>query len=331
MATIKDVAKLASVSPSTVSRTLSGKIPVNEKTKLRVLDSVKKLNYSPNTIAKALKECKTKTIAFVLPNIQNMIYPLLAMEVEQEARKHGYFVIFCDTQENQEREQEYIDKLKGSLVDGFLFATALVDDKSNAILKLKEENYPVVCIIRETNNTSNTLVSDNEYGGYLATNYLIDKGFKKIATVIGKTDISVYRDRTKGYLKALKEKGIEVDKNLMWKEIDKDLKSIQNKVLKNFKSGNIPDAIFAQSDPIAFEVLIAISRLGISVPKDVSVIGFDNISYASNFNLTTVEQPIHLMAIDAVKMLISIIENKMEINNLKKIYDVKIIERSSVT
>ena len=147
MVTLRDVANRAGVSVSTVSRALNGKSVVDEKTRDWVVQCAKELHYQPNVIAKGLKEGKTKTIAFLIPNIENQIYPSLAIAVETEARRHGYFVVFCNTQEDQEREREYVRNLQNRFVDGFLFSTALGGEESRTILELRREGCPTVCLL----------------------------------------------------------------------------------------------------------------------------------------------------------------------------------------
>ncbi|MFV0497421.1 MAG: LacI family DNA-binding transcriptional regulator [Candidatus Fimivivens sp.] len=330
MATIRDVARVAGVSPSTVSRVLNDNVPVEIETRNKVLDSIQKLNYRPNMLAKALKEGKTKTIAFVIPNIENIIYPSLAIAVEVEARAHGYFVLFCDTQENQDREEEYVNRLKKNSVDGFLFATGLADRQSRTILKLNQENYPVVCLMRETGDARDAIVSDNEYGGYLGTSYLIEKGHRNIGVITGRSNIVLYKQRSAGYIKALQEHGISVNPDLIWQGVENGIEHAQTCVTQQLQAGNIPEAIFAQSDPLAFDAMIAISQFGLRVPDDISVLGFDNALYAKNYKLTTVEQPLHEMAKEATRRLIAIIEKRESMHRPPKIFSVRICERGSV-
>ncbi|QAT48781.1 LacI family transcriptional regulator [Caproiciproducens sp. NJN-50] len=329
MVTLKDVAKLAGVSPCTVSRVLSRKAPVQEKTRQRVLESIKELNYFPNLSARALKEGKTKTIGFFIPNLQNLIYPILAVAIQAEAWKHGYSVIFCDTQESQKIEKEYVEKLKGTAVDGFIFSTSLVGKNSRTILSLKEEGYPVVSIMRDNDVTTNTFVSDNKYGGYLAARYLIEKGHRNIATVYGNPLLALYPQRTEGFYEGLARSGMEPNPDLAWQCDCKQKYEVQRLVAQKLKEGYRPDAIFAQSDPIAIDVKIAITSFGLKVPQDIAVIGFDNVGYSENFDLTTVEQPFIQIANDATAHLIDILEQRASPVQPEKVYPVRIIERGS--
>lgn len=329
MATIKDVAKLANVSPCTVSRVLRNKASVKEETRQRVLRSIKQLNYSPNLSARALKEGKTNTIACFIPHIQNLIYPILAIAIQSEAWNHGYSVLFCNTEESQQIEKDYVEKLKGNAVDGFMFATSLVGKKSKTILKLKSEGYPVVSIIRENDDTTNTFVSDNEHGGYLVAKYIAKKGYKNIATIYGSSKLSPYVLRTKGFFKGLDDVGLSIDPKMIWQCDCSKKSAVQHLLTQKLQDGYRPDIIFAQSDPIAIDAQIAITSFGLNVPDDIAIIGFDNVGYSENFNLTTVGQPFIQIATDATAHLIDIIEKRAPTVQPKKVYPVQIYERGS--
>lgn len=332
MVTIKDVARMAGVSTSTVSRTLSGKIPVDESTKSRVLACVKELGYRPNTLAKGLKEGKTNTIAFLIPNIDNPIYPTLAIAVETEARRHGYFVLLCNTQEDQAREQDYVEKLKGRSVDGFIFSTALTGENSQTIMDLKKELYPTVCLMRTTQDNTDSIITDSVEGAYLGTNYLIERGHKKIVTITGRRQMLLYCERTEGYIKAMRHHNLPVDDSLIWSAVEDGIEKAYNCVYKFLSDGNIPQAIFAQSDPLAFDAMRAIYDFGLTIPGDISVLGFDDVSFSRKYNppLSTVAQPLYKMGTEAAKKLINIIEGREAMHSPPSVYTPTLIERGSI-
>jgi len=332
MATIKDVARLAGVSTSTVSRALSGKIPVDEKTRENVLRCINELKYQPNALAKGLKEGKTKTIAFLIPNIENQIYPSLAIAVETEARKHGYFVVFCNTQEDQARELDYVEKLKNRFVDGFIFSTALRGEESRTIQELREQDYPTVCLMRSTGDDTNTFVSDNEQGAFLGTSFLIANGFTRIATVTGRPQVLLYNQRLAGYRRALREHGLPEEEDLILHGVEGNTEKAYNCVLRYLTDKPAPQAIFAQSDPLAFDALRAASAAGLRVPEDISVLGYDNVPFTASFNppLTTVEQPLYEMGRAATEQLIAMIEGRMPMKNQVRLFPPKVIIRDSV-
>ncbi len=331
MLTIRDVARIANVSISTVSRVMNNTAPVEEETRQRVIDAVRRTGYKANTIAKALKSGRTNTIAFVIPNLENMIYPSLATAVENEAQKYGYFVLFCNTQENQAKAEGYIEKLKRDFVDGFLFSTALAGDESTEIQKLREEGVPTVCLMRETGDPRDSVVSANLEGGYLATKYLLERGFREIAAVCGRHNMALYEQRLAGYKKALEEFNIPFDPLLCLQGVKDGQENGSECILSYHKQyGRIPESIFALSDPLAFDVMITLNRLGYSIPHDVSVIGFDNVPFAENYYLTTVEQKLYEMARAATRQLIAIIEKREMPNQPQQVFPVRVVERQSV-
>ena len=309
MVTIKEVAKRAGVSTSTVSRTLSGNIFVNKDTKKKVIKAVNELGYSPNVLAKGLKEGKTNTIGLIIPNIRNPIFPAIVRGVEDTARKNGFIVILCNTDENIDNEKEIINTLEKRWVDGFIFATASSD--FNHIYKIKEDKFPLVLLVRSVEDKFDSVVTNNFEASYKAVRYLIQRGHKKIAIINGDLNLSLYRERYEGYKKALFDSGLEIPSEVSF------CCSFENqecyiKTTDLLKSNIIPDAIFATNDLRAIEAIRAIKDLGLKVPEDISVLGFDNIQISLFIDptLTTISQPFYKMGEVAVKKLIKIISYK---------------------
>ncbi|MDM8212428.1 LacI family DNA-binding transcriptional regulator [Enterococcus hirae] len=329
MVTMRDVAQKVGVSVSTVSRTLSRPEVVDPATKEKIFKAIDELGYSPNILARGLKTGKMKTIAFIIPNLENLIYPTLATVVEEEAEKRGYFVVFSNTYEKQEIEQEYVQKLKGQTVDGFIFSTGMVGERSKTILQLKKEKYPFVCLMRDLGTQIDSFVSNNVKGGYLATKYLLDKGYRNICTVTGRDQLHLYQQRTAGYRQALEEYGVPFRSENVWSSVEQGIERAGKLMEKKLAAGKLPDAIFAQSDPLAFDVIIAMNQKGLKIPEDIGVIGFDNTYLSSNFNLTTVAQPLRRLAKDATNYLIDMIEGLARPQNKIREYDVEIVERGT--
>ncbi|AOY74527.1 LacI family DNA-binding transcriptional regulator [Clostridium formicaceticum] len=309
MHTIKDVAKIAGVSTSTVSRALSGNIPVNDDTKKRVLDAVKQLNYKPNFLAKGLKEGRSNAIGLIIPDIRNPIFPALARGVEDTARSNGFNVIFSNSDENIENEINSVNMLKNRWVDGFIFATASLDCQH--IHQLREENIPVVLMVRNIEESFDAVVTNNFEASYNAVKYLIDRGLKKIAIINGRLSLSLYRERYEGYKKALEDHGIDFSEEICFNC------SMANgncyEVVKNyFSTHRDVDGVFATNDSKAIEAIRAIKDVGLRVPTDISVIGFDDIQISALLDpqLTTVAQPLYDMGKLAVEKLIKIINEK---------------------
>lgn len=328
MVTIKEVAKRAGVSTSTVSRTLSGNIFVNKDTKKKVIKAVNELGYSPNVLAKGLKEGKTNTIGLIIPNIKNPIFPAIVKGVEETARKNGFIIILCNTDENIDNEKEIINTLEKRWVDGFIFATASSD--LNHICKIKEDKFPLVLLVRSGEDKFDSVVTNNFEASYKAVRYLIQRGHKKIAIINGDINLSLYRERYEGYKKALLDSGLEIPSEMSFC-CSFENKECYIKTTDLLKSNIIPDAIFATNDLRAIEAIRAIKDLGLKVPEDISVLGFDNIQISSFIDptLTTVSQPFYKMGEVAVKKLIKIISYKRNRKPKKDVIKSELVIRNS--
>lgn len=311
MVTIKMVAKQAGVSASTVSRALSGKTPVDEITRNKVLEAVKQLNYQPNQLAKSLKEGKTGTIALIVPNIQNQIFPDIAKGVEAVARKCGVGLILCNTDEDIKVEMEYIDKLRKRWVDGFIFATATTVPESDHILKLRESGFPVVLVSRVISKDIDGVTVDNFKASYEAVNYLIKTGHKNVAIINGSLNTSIYKLRFEGYKAALENAGIEFKEDLVIHG-DNLNSGLYNQIYGTLSMGIRPDAIFATSDPKAIIAMKAVKDFGLKIPEDISIMGFDNMEMGMYVDppLTTTSQPLYDMGALAARKLIAMIQRK---------------------
>ncbi|WZL77776.1 LacI family DNA-binding transcriptional regulator [Eubacteriales bacterium mix99] len=308
MITIKDVARVAGVSASTVSRALSGRTPVEESTRRKVLEAAQKLNYQPNALAKGLKEGRTGTIGLIVPNICNPVFPLVSRGVEDTARKFGYTVILCNTDEDVNIEMEYIQKLRKKWVDGIILATS--GKQSGHITELKDSGLPVVLLIRRLEDRVDAVVVDHIEAARQAVAYLIRTGHRKIAMVNGDQGLTLYRERFQGYLRALRESGLAFDPSLAL-EIP-DVQNCYESVLEFLAARPAPDAVFAASDPMALQVMRAVKDAGYRVPDDISVMGFDDLESAPFLDppLTTVRQPLYQMGAAAAERIISQIEGK---------------------
>ncbi|GAQ24625.1 MULTISPECIES: LacI family DNA-binding transcriptional regulator [Tepidanaerobacter] len=296
MVTIKEVAKKAGVSPSTVSRVLNGSDVVAEDTKEKVMAAVKSLNYRPNFLAQGLKDGKTKTIGLIIPNIRNPIYPVIARGVEDVARKYGYTVILCNTDEDTEIEKESIQKLRKRWVDGLIIAPAA--KKVEHLEELEQEGFPMVVIVRKLDIKANMIVIDNFQAAYDAVSFLIKTGHRRIAIVKGNQQLALYRDRFSGYKQALLDAGIPIEYELITGD---DSDSIQwsldgYNAVNSLLNRNIEfDAVFATTDLRAIGAIRAIKDHNLRVPDDISVIGFDNLEFSSLIDppLSTVSQPFY--------------------------------------
>ncbi|MGE5626772.1 MAG: LacI family DNA-binding transcriptional regulator [Solirubrobacterales bacterium] len=327
-ASIKDVAKEAGVSIATVSRVLNDIDVVNEDTKAKVKDAIAKLGYRPNIVARSLKTQKTKTVGIIIPDISNQFYPEIVRGAEDVANIYDYNIMLCNTDLDKEKEIEYLKILKEKMCDGILYMSNSLEQD---IIELLNELMLPTVLIENTDSTGRipSVSIDNEKAAFDGVNYLISKGNKRIAYVgADKSYNSVSAARFAGYEKALKQNEILLDDNLI---------SFSGKKAKNGFDGITKilektsfDAVFCTEDEVAMGVINGLREMGIDVPKQVDVIGFDNIYSSSIFypKLTTVAQPMYDMGSVGMRMLIKVINNsELEIKNY--ILDHEIIERSS--
>lgn len=313
-ASIKDIAEAVGVSSSTVSRAINGKSCVNEETRQKILAMAAQTNYQPNVLAKSLKIGRSNTICLVIPSIENLIFPAITRGVEDIARKRGFTVTLCNTGEDDAVEKSYIEKMKNRWVDGFVLCTG--GRKNENAHVLRAEGFPVVVVNRfdeDEVDLLDTVSVDNYAAAYSATRYLIRSGRKRIALVCGTDELLLYRERRRGYWQALKDAGLPCEDRLILYEVPGNENMCFYQMTKDLMARpNAPDAFFCTSDPKAFVVMHALHDLGISIPEQVSVLGFDDVSLSEMVEppLSTVAQPLYSMGTVAAEGLIRQIQYK---------------------
>lgn len=336
MASIKDIAEAVGVSPSTVSRVINGKSYVNEATRQKVQDMLARTGYQSNALAKSLKLRRSNTICLMLPSIDNLIFPAITRGVEAVARKHGFMVVLCNTDEDCEAENVYIEKMKARWIDGFLLCCNAGHHSSGR--KLREEGFPVVIANRFTEEdvrVVDTVAVDNFRAAYTATRYLLRSGRRRIALAYGREELFLYRERYRGYCQALRDAGVPYDDRLVLREVNNGTDSFYQLTRNAMALPDPPDAFFATSDPKAFVILHALHELGVRIPEQVSVMGFDNVGLSSMVEppLSTISQPLREIGVAAAKSLIRQIEYKDKNGELpppvQTVLDVDLIIRGS--
>lgn len=324
---IKDVAREAGVSIATVSRVLNGIDVVNDETKKKVLDTIEKLGYRPNILARSLKTHKSSTIGIVIPDISNPVYPEIVRGAEDVASIYNYNIMLCNTDLDLEREKESFNVLREKMVDGVIYmSNSLESDIEDIIEAMK---VPTVLVGTIDSNKSYPSVGIDSYAAsYDAVKYLIDKGNKTIAYIGYYEDKSSdYSKIYKGYKKAMEEKG-SFNPSLVYfgsLKAEDGYKGIQE-ILKS----NKVDGVFCANDEVAMGAINALRESGIEVPKEVDVMGFDDISLADVYypKLTTVSKPLYDMGSVAMRLLIKIINN-LPIDERNFLLPYNIVERDS--
>lgn len=330
-ATIKDVAKLACVSISTVSRVLNSPENVSEEKRERVLEAIEQLDYRPNALARGLIFKRTQTIGVLMPEISNLFSAELIKGIEEQAHKHKINLILCNTGGEKEKMIQYLNVLKEKQVDGIIFTSKPITIEYYQIFK----TIGVPIVLAATESLEYELPSvkiHDEKAAYDATIYLIEKGHENIGMISGPTtDTIAGFPRLMGFKQALKEKlDIDVVDDLIEfgnYQFDDGYRGMEKLLTKNSDL----TAVFCASDEMALGALTYLNECGLKVPEDFSVMGFDDTKIAkmSIPKLTTVAQPISEIGKLACQKLIKKI-NSEDVGELRTYLDHQIIERESV-
>lgn len=307
--TIKDIAKAANVSYATVSRALSGHSEISDKTKKKIRKLAKEMGYTPNAIAKGLVTKNTKTLGFIVPDITNPFFPEVAQGVEDCANRNGYQVFLCNTSWKLEKEKQYLKALYGKRVDGIV-----VSPTSNDITHLVEADRNKVPVVfaayRPAIADCNFVATDDYKSAEIAAEYLLKLGHRKIAYIGGQQESCTNKYRLKGYTDVLKKHDISLSPSYIKHGAFRQQSGYQ--LTKELLIANdVPTAILAGNDIIALGVIQAIEEFGLDVPNNISVVGFDDISFASldKVQLTTVFQPKYTTGELCVEVLLQKIKN----------------------
>jgi LacI family transcriptional regulator len=325
--TIKDVAKKANVSVATVSRVLNNLPGFSDKTKQKVLNVIKEIEYQPNAIARGLINKRTQTIGVMFPSVSSMLSSMILKGIEQAAHQHNFSVVVCNTAGI--RTMEYLRVLGEKQVDGIIFTSEFLKDEYHRVLQ--SMRIPVLLVLSGSHsNTVPYVIVDDKLAAYQATEYLIKKGHTKIAIISGTNeDLLAGVLRINGFLQALQDNGIQYNdqRHVIG---DFTFKSGCDAMEKLLQRAPDTTAVFATSDEMAAGVLTVAAKHGIRVPDQLSVIGFDNLKLAEMVTppLTTVEQPLIKMGEYAAEKLITMIETGKMIDS--SIMPHRIVERQSV-
>jgi LacI family transcriptional regulator len=309
---MKDVAREAGVSINTVSRALNGKPDVNEDTKKRILQIADRLNYVPNFLAKGLVTKNTRTIGVIVSDNANPVFARMIKGVEDYARSRGYNIILSNTDEKYEREEEAVRLLREKQVDGLVITLTPAQKKRTDILELKRSGVPFILLNRHMDDImTDYVINDNVYGAYLAVSHLVKLGHKRVGYISGPSQISSAQERLEGYKKALFENNIEFDNSLV-KESNLKMEDGYRLIKEFLELENRPTAVFTYSDLLAIGALKALKEAKLKVPKDIALVGYDDIEFSSLLEvpLTTVHQPKYRIGEEGAKIIINRIEKK---------------------
>ncbi|WJM11054.1 LacI family DNA-binding transcriptional regulator [Paenibacillus sp. PK1-4R] len=321
MTTIKDVAQLAGVSVATVSRVINDRGYVHADTRKKVEDAVKALNFSPNEVARSLYKRKSKLIGLLLPDIANPYFPQLARGVEDRMQEQDYRLIFGNSDEDERKEQDYIQTFIQNNVVGVISSTNYPHSSIYENLKI-----PVVFLDR-TSLDRPSVYADGREGGRLAAREIINRGSRRITVMQGPSQIRPAQDRFEGAIEIIRDAGLDyqviqttsfsINEAGVWAE-------------ELFRKYADTDGVIASNDIAAMAVLHEAARIGRKVPDDVQVIGFDDIPMSSLLSpaLSTIHQPAYEMGREAAGLLIQLVE-QAAIENKNIQLPVSFIERGT--
>lgn len=311
MVTIRDVAKAAGVSVATVSRVLNETGYVHEDTRNTVNEMIKQLNYSPNEVARSLYTKKSRLIGLLLPDITNPFFPLLARGVEDEMRLHDYRLIFGNTDEDAEKEQDYIQTFQQNNVIGLISMTNTLSKKVYQDLSI-----PVVFLDR-TSSGYPSVFADGKEGGKLAAMEMVKRGSKRITLIKGPGHLQTAVDRFQGALEVLSTSDINFYVMSTTSFSFKDAETWAKDLFEKYPDS---DGVIASNDIVATAVIHEALRIGKKIPEEVQVIGFDDVPHSSLLfpPLSTIRQPAYEMGKEAAQLLIKLMKNeKLQKKNIQ--------------
>jgi DNA-binding LacI/PurR family transcriptional regulator len=320
-----DVARLAQVSQSAVSRALTPGASVSEKTREKVLKAASQLGYRPNALARAMISGRSRLIALLVAYLDNQFYPIVLEHLSRTLQGHGYQVLLFMTDPG--KQDEFVQKILQYQVDGIVMASATLS--STLARECANTGIPVVMFNRYVaTSPASSVTSDNIEGGRLLGDFLVRSGHERIAFIAGAEDSSTNRDREAGFYQGLAQHGVTVFAHAVGgysfegaARAARELMSLKRR----------PDAIFAANDQMAFSVMDVVrNEFGLRVPQDISIVGYDDVPQSAwkAYDLTTISQSYMEMVEMTAKILIEQIENKI-VKKRAAVMPAKLVIRSS--
>jgi LacI family transcriptional regulator, repressor for deo operon, udp, cdd, tsx, nupC, and nupG len=307
--TLDDIARIARVSTATASRALSNPHMVAAKTREAVLDAAARTGYRTNLLARSLRKQASHAVLVLVPNLSNQFYPEIIRGIEQVAHERDYAVMLGFTAHEASREMSYVDLVRRRRADGILILDASL---RNLFTAGEAFSLPAVQVIERMPGVALPFVKIDDHAAALeAVRHLTGLGHRRIAHLMGRTRYSVTPDRFAGYAQALAEAGLALDLTLIG-EGDFNFGRGMDAADLLMRQADPPTAIFCANDDSALGAMKRLADLGLSVPRDVSVVGFDDIEAAASAEppLTTIHQPRFELGATAMRMLIDILEGR---------------------
>jgi LacI family transcriptional regulator len=330
VATVADVAVAAGVSVSTAARVLSGSGYASEGTRRAVLDAARELGYVPNQIARSLRTKQTRLVGLLIGDVENAFYSVIARNVESATREAGYHVVLCNSDDDPESEREYLELLEGMRVDALIVTPTSKNRRQLA--RLIAKGIVVVQVDRRIEGLqADAVLVDNEDGAASAVTHLVEAGHTRVGILTGELEVSTASQRLAGYERALTEHGIAIEPSLVRSGSFHREHAIEDATAL-IGAEPAPTAIFAANNILAEATLIALDQRRLRVPRDVSVVAFDDMQWMAMVEppLTTVRQPVADLARSAAELALRRLRDGFEGGPSTVTFHTELIERGSV-
>lgn len=330
MATVADVASTAGVSVSTAARVLSGNGYASEETRRLVLEAARDLGYVPNQIARSLRTKQTRMVGLLIGDVENSFYSVIARNVESVTKDAGYHVVLCNSDDDPKIEREYLQLLEGMHVDALIVTPTSKNRRHLA--RFIQEGIVVVQVDRRIEGLqADAVLVDNETGAASAVSHLVDAGHTRIGILTGELEVSTASQRLAGYERAMKGHGIDIRPSLVRSSSFHREHAIEDATAL-IGAKPAPTAIFAANNILAEATLIALDQQRLRVPRDVSVVAFDDVQWMDMVEpqVTTVRQPVADMARSAAELALRRLRDGFEGSPSTVVFRTELVERGSV-
>jgi LacI family transcriptional regulator len=307
-ATIYDVAREAGVSIAAVSQVINGKGKISEVRRREISQIMERLNYRPSVIAAALTGKHTYTIGLLIPDIANPFFAEMARAIEDHGGRSGYSLVICSTDNKDDKIERYLPLLLQKSVDAIIIGTGL--DNSDILLPLLLKSIPIVLIARDIPHLDlHTIIVDDYAGGRMAAEHLLQLGHRRLSIIAEDMKGLSSSERTRGVRDALHAAGLELPGAMIKASRNDSLNEVKQTALELLELPEPPTAIFCCNDLLAIGALQAAKELGLKVPEQLSIIGFDNtiLTEVTEPALTTIAQPIELMGRLTIELVIAML------------------------
>ncbi len=330
--TLKDIARMAGVAESTVSRALNDKPGVGKETKLKILKIAKENNYRPNQLARGLAAKKTNMIAVIMTEMDSPGNIEIVKSIEKAAESRGYQIILCNTNNQEEKEKSYLTLLESNQVDGAIFIGGKLVGSHLLQASFSQDNSIVLVNRLAEENFFTSVLTDYSQGIYKAVEHLVEESFQRIALVCGDRDDLIEEEKINGYKNALMDSGLDVNEELIFSTTN-DRQAGYNVFLDIIEGDVIPDSFISTRELTTIGLVEAIKMGGYFIPDDFAVVGYGDNVLTSVIDppLTVLSEPVGKLGKYSLKFLLKLINEDLESQQIKVLTPKLVIRESSIS